>query len=116
MIHPARRFTSQLEPLQNELSRLRKKVARLEVEIARETILASVPGVCGFQSAEDFLAAFVAATGVSIRHGRPSQLRDAELRQQVEDGRNVSEIAKNLGVTKKTIYNRCAVLGLKTNR
>lgn len=125
-----------------ELEAARAKLASLEQSIQSELSkeLAALPGKYGFESADDFLEAVRAATGVGGKRGRRAGVRGrpaggrggpgkkrrtravitdetrAQVKKLVEAGKTGGEISKSLGISLPSVQNIKKALGLVKER
>ena len=125
-----------------ELAAARAKLASLEQSIADQLNkeLAGLPAKYGFASADDFLRAVQAATGVSRRRGRPpgtgatgkggrggpgrkrrsrAVITDetrAQVKKLVGEGKTGADIAKTVGISLPSVQNIKKALGLVKKR
>ncbi len=115
-----------------ELESARARLASLEQAVRDEMTkeMAALPAKYGFESAEDFIEAFRAATGAR-RRGRPAVKTGGKKRRTravitdetravvkklVEAGKTGSEIAKQVGISLPSVQNIKKALGLVKSR
>lgn len=120
-----------------ELEALKQKAAALEAAVAEERnrALAALPKQYGFDSADAFIDAVLAATGGARRRGRPpgrpagsggkkprrhrAVITDetrTQVKKLVEAGKTGAEIAKAVGISLPSVQNVKKALGLVQTR